>query len=234
MTAYGHCWLRWTATRCCLKRIFERAGLPLSCLDAVASHFSALQVLVRQAQAEAAAVNPERRGELLELGRQLFRLDQLEGIAYQDGRQRLAASEHVDQLALGLAYRVQLRSRLRLPNQPYAMRYPDAVALTQAQVEDAFLRVTRAQTIEGLTDSLSQRAFWRRYLRQQHDQMFDALSADYTRRTLELQAQRPVLAPWPSSSNYAGYRNSRTSISSAWSQGSPSPTCVQPSAQRGD
>ncbi|MDQ7967035.1 NEL-type E3 ubiquitin ligase domain-containing protein [Pseudomonas plecoglossicida] len=177
------------------RRIFEQAGLPLSCSDAVASHFSALQVSVRQAQAEAAAANPESRGELLELGRQLFRLDQLEGIAYQDGRQRLAASEHIDQLALGLAYRVQLRSRLQLPNQPYAMRYPEAVALTQAQIEDAFLRVTRAQTIEGLTDSLSQRAFWRRYLRQQHDQMFDALSADYTRRTLELQAQRPVLAP---------------------------------------
>ncbi len=175
--------------------VFERADRPLSCSDAVANRFSALQLVVRQAQAEIRALNPESRGELLELGRQLFRLDQLEWVAYRDSRQRQATGEHFDQLALGLAYRVQLRSRLTLPNQPSAMRYPDAAELTQAQVEAAFLHVTRAQTLEALTDSLSQREFWRRYLRQQHGRMFDAISADYTQRIIRLQAQQPALSP---------------------------------------
>ena len=176
------------------RRIFERADAPLSCSDAVASRFSELQVQARQAQAEANAVNPESGNQLLELGRQLFRLDQVEGIARQDYRQRLAAGEPVDELALGLAYRVRLRSRLQLPAQPYAMRYPDTVTLAQARIEDAFRRVNHAQTIENLTDSLSQRAFWNRYLRQQHGRMFDAIRADYSQRMLRLQAQRPALS----------------------------------------
>jgi Leucine-rich repeat (LRR) protein len=176
------------------RRIFEWADAPLSCSDAVASRFSELQVQVRQAQAEANAVNPESSNQLLELGRQLFRLDQVEGIARQDYRQRLAAGEPVDELALGLAYRIRLRSRLQLPGQPYAMRYPDAVTLAQARIEDAFRRVNHAQTIENLTDSLSQRAFWNRYLRQQHGRMFDAIRADYSQRMLRLQAQRPALS----------------------------------------
>ncbi|MFG0851528.1 NEL-type E3 ubiquitin ligase domain-containing protein [Pseudomonas sp. FYR_2] len=176
------------------RRIFERADAPLSCSDAVASRFSELRVQASQAQAEANAVNPESGNQLLELGRQLFRLDQVEGIARQDYRQRLAAGEPVDELALGLAYRIRLRSRLQLPGQPYAMRYPDAVTLAQARIEDAFRRVNHAQILENLADSLSQRAFWNRYLRQQHGRMFDAIRADYSQRLLRLQAQRPALS----------------------------------------
>jgi len=174
-------------------RIFERAGLPLSCSDAVASHFSALQLEVMQAQAETQALEPQNRNRLLALGRQLLRLEQLEGIAYRDGRQRLLAGLHVDELALPLAYRVRLRVRLELPCQPHAMNYPDAVELADSQVEEAFRRVTHAQTISALTDSLSQREFWRRYLRQHHQQMFAALAADYSQRSVRLQAQRPAL-----------------------------------------
>lgn len=177
------------------RRVFERAGLPLSCSDAVASRFSALQVLLLQARAEIGQADHDNRGALLQLGRQLFRLDQLERVAYQDCRQRQAAGEHFDQLALGLGYRVRLRARLQLPAQPHAMRYPDAAELTQAQLEDAFQRVTDAQTLEALTDSLSQREFWRRYLRRAHGRMFDAISADYVQRTLRLQAQQPALSP---------------------------------------
>ncbi|RCL28372.1 hypothetical protein C6A77_07110 [Pseudomonas sp. AFG_SD02_1510_Pfu_092] len=177
------------------RRLFERAGLPLPCSDAVASRFSALQVLLLQAQAEAGQAGLDNRSALLQLGRQLFRLEQLERVAYQDCRQRQIAGEHFDQLALILGYRVRLRERLQLPAQPYAMRYPDAAELTQAQLDDAFQRVTQAQTLEALTDSLSQREFWRRYLRREHGRMFDALSADYVQRTLRVQAQQPALTP---------------------------------------
>ncbi|MND85108.1 E3 ubiquitin-protein ligase sspH2 [compost metagenome] len=177
------------------RRVCERAGLPLSCSDAVASCFSALRVLVMQAQAEADAANLENRAALLELGRQLFRLEQLERVAWRDCRQRLAAGEHFDQMALGLAYRVRLRARLQLPAQPYAMRYPDATELSEAQVEEAFGQVTRAQRLEALTESLGQREFWRRYLRRHHGRMFDAISADYVQRTLRLQARQLQLSP---------------------------------------
>ncbi|WP_447741488.1 NEL-type E3 ubiquitin ligase domain-containing protein [Pseudomonas laurentiana] len=175
-------------------RVFERAGLPLSCSDAVASRFSELQLLVRQAQAETEALNPENRGRLLELGRQLFRLERLEGVAYRDGRQRLSTGQHFDELALQLAYRVRLRARLGLPCQPYGMRYPDATELTEDVIEAAFSQVTHAQTTAALTESLSQREFWRRYLRQQHGQMFDVIVADYNQRSIQLQAGRPALS----------------------------------------
>ncbi|QJQ20055.1 hypothetical protein HG549_08935 [Pseudomonas sp. SK] len=176
-------------------RVFERVGLSLSCSDAVASHFSALQLEVRQAQAATQALAPESRSNLLTLGRQLFRLEQLEVIAYRDGRQRLSAGQHLDELALQLAYRVRLRVRLALPCQPHAMNYPDAAELADSQVEEAYRRVTQAQTLSALTDSLSQREFWRRYLRQRHEQMFDAITADYSQRAIRLQAQRPALSP---------------------------------------
>ncbi|QXI49576.1 hypothetical protein HU763_009095 [Pseudomonas anuradhapurensis] len=176
-------------------RVFARAELPLSCADAVASQFSALQLEVTQAQAATQALDPESRSSLLALGRQLFRLEQLEGMAYRDCRQRLSAGEHTDELALQLAYRVRLRVRLALPSQPHAMSYPGAVELADTQVEDAFRRVTQAQTLSAFTDSLSQREFWRRYLRQRHEQMFDAITADYSQRAIRLQAQRPALSP---------------------------------------
>lgn len=175
-------------------RVFEAADLPLSCSDAVASLFSALRLDVTQEQAATQAFDPQNRSSLLALGRQLFRLEQLEGIAYQDCRQRLAAGQHVDELALQLAYRVRLRARLELPCQPHAMNYPEAAELADFQVEDAFQRVSHAQTTSALADSLSPREFWRRYLRQQHVRMFEAITADYNLRSIQLQAQRPALS----------------------------------------
>ncbi|MFT0869529.1 NEL-type E3 ubiquitin ligase domain-containing protein [Pseudomonas sp. CAM1A] len=175
------------------RRLFERARGQLSCADTVASRFSELQVLVLQARAETAAIDPQSLGNLLTLGRQLFRLERLERIAYQDSLTRQAAGEHFDHLALGLGYRVRLRTRLALPGQPQAMRYPDAVELTEAQSEDAYLRVIQAQTPQALAESLAEREFWRRFLRQRHGRMFEAIRADYLQRSLELQAQRPTL-----------------------------------------
>lgn len=175
-------------------RVFQSAGLPLSCSDEVASHFSVLRLEVTEAQALTQALDPENRSRLLELGRQLFRLERLEGVAYRDCRQRRSANQHVDESALQLAYRVRLRMRLGLPCQPHAMRYPEAVELADHVVEDAFQRVTHAQTLSALTNSLSVREFWRRYLRQRHGQMFEAITADYNQRSIQLQAQRTALS----------------------------------------
>ncbi|WP_288439944.1 NEL-type E3 ubiquitin ligase domain-containing protein [uncultured Pseudomonas sp.] len=173
------------------RQVFSQADVPLSCSDAVASQFSALQIWVRQALAQTANGHPS--AQLVELGRQLFRLDQLQSAAYREARQRSAAGQAVDQLAVDLALRVGLRERLNLPDQPRAMRYPDSAQLTQAQIDGVLQRVNRAQTLEALTDSLSRRDFWRHYLRQRHARMFEAIEADYTQRILRVQIQQPAL-----------------------------------------
>ncbi|WP_449431885.1 NEL-type E3 ubiquitin ligase domain-containing protein [Pseudomonas putida] len=176
------------------ERISRRAEQPLTCENTVADRFSVLQVEVLLADTEANAAYHERGTQLLEVGRQLFCLERLEQVANQEIWRRLNAREHVDQAALSLIYRVRLRVRLNLPFQPRSMRYAEAASVTDAQVEQAFATVQAAQTFEALSESLSQRSFWQRYLRDRHEASFAAIEADYNQRIARLARQTPALS----------------------------------------
>ncbi|MBF8676426.1 hypothetical protein IRZ53_19170 [Pseudomonas fulva] len=168
------------------------ARLPLTCLNTVADRFSEIQLRVLIDTTER-NVAPDRGNELLSLGQQLFRLDRLEQIARRDILQRLAAREKVDQAAVSLAYRVQLRARLNLPCQPKSMLYGDAAELTVRQLEDACLEVNAAMTPNALASSLSQRVFWTRYIHGRHPQVFETLRTQFAERRSALALRQSAL-----------------------------------------
>lgn len=175
------------------ERVYGLAALPLSCENSVADRFSELLVLQSIDTAERNTLQ-ERGDELLALGRGLFRLETVERFARHDILARIAEGEDVDQVATGLYYRVQLRQRLALPAQPHAMLYADAAGVDADMLEEAFQAVRTAESPEGLAESLSQRLFWQRYLRERHGQVFDALDQLYVSRRTVLQGRQAQLS----------------------------------------
>lgn len=174
-------------------RVHGLAALPLSCENSIADRFS--ELLVQLAIDTAQRNTAQARGdELLALGRGLFRLDEVERFARRDIVARVADNEDVDQIATGLYYRVQLRQRLALPEQPHSMLYADAAAVDAAQIEAAFQAVHLAESPMGLAESLSQRVFWQRYLRERHGNVFDALDQLYASRRTVLQGRQAQLS----------------------------------------
>lgn len=175
------------------ERIYELANDSLTCLNAVDESFSDLQRRAAIAGAQANTLH-ERGNDLITLGQGLFRLDRLDVFARQDIRNRLEARESVDQSAVRLYYRVQLRGRLSLPFQPRAMSYPEAAQVSPAQIEQALTTVRNAESIEALGESLSQQPFWRSYLIERHDAVFDAIETAHQARFGALQARAAQLS----------------------------------------
>src|SRR5690606_8271714 len=78
--------------------LFNQARMPLTCQDSVILSFSALELrmLVWQARVDAAAGGQEQA--LVRLGRQLWRLDEVERIALEDIQARRAAGSDPDEI----------------------------------------------------------------------------------------------------------------------------------------
>ncbi|PMZ95634.1 MULTISPECIES: NEL-type E3 ubiquitin ligase domain-containing protein [unclassified Pseudomonas] len=174
-------------------RVHGLAALELSCENSVADRFSDL--LIQQVIDAAERNTAQARGdELLALGRGLFRLEEVEWFARRDIMARIAVDNDVDQIATALYYRVQLRQRLSLPEQPHSMLYADAAAVDVDQIEAAFQTVRVAESPMGLAESLSHRLFWQRYLRERHRPVFDAFDQVYATRRSLLQSRQAQLS----------------------------------------
>ncbi|MFV3290261.1 NEL-type E3 ubiquitin ligase domain-containing protein [Pseudomonas sp. NY11955] len=175
-------------------RLFEAANQPISCSDMVSDRFSRMNVEVLLAKAETDARDPTQRAQLMAFGRQLFRLDQVQQKASQVILRQAVEGEQVGRSAWSLAYRVRLRERLDLPGQPWAMRYPNAVALSDQQINDVAAAVLASETIEAQTQSLVSRTFWETFLGEQHRTLFEALRIDYLQRRANLRVIQPPLS----------------------------------------
>ncbi|WP_082425828.1 NEL-type E3 ubiquitin ligase domain-containing protein [Pseudomonas sp. NBRC 111132] len=175
-------------------RVFEAANQPVSCSDMVSDRFSHMNVQVLLAKAEADAQDLTQRAQLMAFGRQLYRLDQVQQQARQAILRQGVEGEQVGRSAWSLAYRVRLRERLDLPGQPWAMRYPNAVALSDQHINDVAAAVLANETIEARTQSLVSQAFWETFLGEQHRNLFESLRTDYLQRRANLRAIQPPLS----------------------------------------
>ncbi|MDI6934790.1 NEL-type E3 ubiquitin ligase domain-containing protein [Serratia sp. Se-PFBMAAmG] len=159
--------------------LFAQAGLPVTCQDSAALAFSDLELrlLVWQARYDAQAGGEE--SALLRLGRQLWRLEQVDRIAERDYTTRRAGGADPDQIEIMLAYRIGLREALALPAQPGDMLFAETAGLSSAQVDLARAEVLSQETVERLVQSLVDRDFWREYLLQAHAERFEALDVGF-------------------------------------------------------
>lgn len=111
--------------------------------------------------------NPQGDSEsaLLDLGRRLWRLDEVDRIAMQD---IVTRGGNPDESEVGLAYRLGLRERLNLPLEVGDMSFRPIAGVDEARLAQAHAQVLEAQTQERLARSLVERDFWQAHLERTH------------------------------------------------------------------
>ncbi|MNZ58853.1 E3 ubiquitin-protein ligase ipaH3 [compost metagenome] len=149
----------------------------LTCQDSVALCFSNLELRMLVWRAESSADNPQ--AALLYLGRQLWRLDEVDRIALEDIQARRASGSDPDQIEVALAYRLALRDALDLPAQPSDMLFGEVAGLDAQRIARALARVEAAETPEQLAQSLVAREFWQEHLLRTHRTRFDTIDAPF-------------------------------------------------------
>lgn len=166
--------------------LFEQAAQTLTCQDSVALSFSNLELrmLVWKACAEAGAGGEQ--AALLHLGKQLWRLEQVEQIALEDIQARGAAGRDVDQIEVVLAYRIGLREALDLPAQPGDMTFAEIANIDTAQLDLAQAQVLAAENTQDLAAALVDREFWQVWLERVQGERLAALDEPYQERLASL------------------------------------------------
>ncbi|CAM3250055.1 NEL-type E3 ubiquitin ligase domain-containing protein [Pseudomonas plecoglossicida] len=149
--------------------------------------FSQLSLRLRIARIEG------RGGELVAFGRALMRLDFLDQYARRDIARRQQLRSRVDRTAIVLGYRVRLRERLSLPQQPRAMRVSQDGRITGDQLLEALRALREHETPENLARSLCRRSFWQRYLELENTDAFSNLAQVYEQRRSLVEGRRAQL-----------------------------------------
>ncbi|WEK29211.1 MAG: NEL-type E3 ubiquitin ligase domain-containing protein [Candidatus Pseudomonas phytovorans] len=176
--------------------VFQQAAGPRSCADQMLLILSALEVRTLMAQRTAGLEGRYAMHALLRLGRELFRLDQVDRIANRHiQQQRVRDSDvPVDDVEVHLAYRVGLAGALDLPGQPSSMNYASASGVGSADLTSATREVLAAEDLDALSRSLVEREFWQQYLQGLYADRFEAMNAPFHER-LELMFElREVLS----------------------------------------
>lgn len=156
----------------------------LTCQDSVALCFSNLELRLLVWQAQFMADN--QQDALLHLGRQLWRLDQVDRIALEDIQARRAAGSDPDEIEVGLAYRLALRDALDLPVQPGDMLFREVAGLDAQVITRARTQVEAAESPEQLAHSLVAREFWQDHLLRTERARFATLDAPFHERLAAL------------------------------------------------
>ncbi|MFB4390603.1 MULTISPECIES: NEL-type E3 ubiquitin ligase domain-containing protein [unclassified Pseudomonas] len=162
--------------------VFSDAQVALTCQDSATLRLSNLELRALVWRARVQAGEGGQEAALLHLGRQLWRLDEVDRIALEDIQARREDGADPDQIEVGLAYRLALRDELDLPAQPQDMAFAEVAGLDQGRIDRALAQVRTAQTPERVALSLAQRDFWQEHLLNQHAERFEALDAAFFER----------------------------------------------------
>lgn len=106
---------------------------------------------------------------LLDLGRRLWRLDEVDRLAVQDIQARQG---NPDESEIGLAYRLGLRDPLNLPLEVGNMNFRQVAGVDDARIELACMRILEAETQERVARSLVERGFWQAHLERTYPEDF--------------------------------------------------------------
>jgi hypothetical protein len=172
-------------------QILSLAATPINCTDSAAMNFSYLEIAVEVDRVTRLAGNRIASGKpLLELGRGLFRLEQLNEIA----RAHAAKVPKVDPLEVNLAYRIGLAETLELPGQPRNMLFGTLGGVTAADLDVAKNQVATAELSPKWLQFMSERTFWRDYLERTLAHQFSSVRDMYDQRMTALDAKKDTMS----------------------------------------
>ncbi|WJK07440.1 NEL-type E3 ubiquitin ligase domain-containing protein [Pseudomonas fluorescens] len=159
------------------RTLFRMARSGRASVANAAEVFSDLEVRVLCSRAVADhAVAASLEGRLVRLLRGRFRLQEVQRHAAMDAalRARTGSLSREQALELNLLYRVRLARRLELPAQPDALNVQLGIEVTDAQVDQVYLKVVSAEKTSQLAESMSRQEFWSEYLMTTHEDEFSA------------------------------------------------------------
>ena len=116
---------------------------------------------------------------LLDLGKRLWRLDEVDRLAVQD---IVARAGNPDESEVGLAYRLGLRERLNLPVEVGDMSFRPIAGVDETRLEQAYVQVLEAETQERLARSLVERDFWQAHLERTRADEFSRMDEPFHER----------------------------------------------------
>lgn len=160
--------------------LFVASQTHATCIDGRILTFSAMEVLVFEENVLRGVPGDELRlrgQRLLNLSRQLFRLDRVDSLAE-------ANAKGMDRAEVRLHYRVGMTrgwpDGLELPGQPSYMAF--ATPISGPELLQARTEILAAEASEAFYESLLARDYWLSYLRERHGQAFEALEENARRR----------------------------------------------------
>ncbi|MBC3421382.1 NEL-type E3 ubiquitin ligase domain-containing protein [Pseudomonas sp. RW3S2] len=171
--------------------IFQQAAGPRTCSDQMLLILSLLEVralvATRTIGLAPAAVGPA----LTQLGRELYRLDEVDSIAARHIQQARIANPYGlhDEVEVHLAYRAGLVKPLGLPAQSRYMYHRMFSDVGEAELRRASTAILQAETNARIAASLVQRSFWQDYLRNTQAEAFETLNQPYHERLEALMAE---------------------------------------------
>ena len=165
-------------------QLFLLTGGRRACEDQLLMILSQMQVRVIIHQQTAGLSLAQSEVPLMQVGRSLFRLDQVDSIAAQRIRELqasggLSGGGEVDDIEVYLTYRLRLARTLGLPGQPSSMHYEAYSGVTAADLNNARVAVLLAETNDSLAEALTGREFWQQHLRNTYPNRFTALVDAY-------------------------------------------------------
>lgn len=158
------------------EQLFVVAGGRRTCEDRLLWVLSEMEtrVLIHQQSAGRSLMRSE--AELMDVGRSLFRLAEVDRNAARRVETLRASGRDVDEIEVYLAYRYRLATALRLPGQPTTMHYESFSGLTADDIELARSDVLGAESNETLALALADQEYWKEYLHSTYEDRFTALS----------------------------------------------------------
>ncbi|HWH88925.1 MAG TPA: NEL-type E3 ubiquitin ligase domain-containing protein [Pseudomonas sp.] len=170
-------------------QLLDLAANEVNCDDTAAVNFSHLEVAVHVDRVTRGAGGNVTAKPLLNLGRGLFRLDQLNTIAHEHAK--VAKS---DPLEVNLAYRIGLAQELDLPGQPQNMLFEPQSGVTAADLDTAKLRINTAELSPQWLKFMQQQTFWRDYLKRTFARKFSLIDQSFAPRMSALEEKADTLA----------------------------------------
>ncbi|HGM5580540.1 TPA: NEL-type E3 ubiquitin ligase domain-containing protein [Pseudomonas putida] len=157
------------------QELFELASGLEGCDDAVIGRFSDLEVHMLVWRARCEAAHGAEEAGLLHLGRQLWRLDEVDRIIAEDLQARRLSGADPDEVEVGLAYRLGLRDEFDLPGQPLTMSYREVGGVDSQRLDNARARLLERETDQAVAQSMIWKDFWRTHVVRADQARFDAL-----------------------------------------------------------
>ncbi|MBF8638694.1 hypothetical protein IRZ48_18535 [Pseudomonas fulva] len=161
--------------------VFQQAAGPRTCADQMLLMLSLFEVRALVTTRTAGLAAADTAPALVRIGRELYRLDEVDRVAAQHIARERATNPYglIDEVEIHLAYRAGLVRPLGLPAQSRYMYHRVFSDVNDVHLRDAARSILLAESNARIADSLLQRTFWIDFLRTSYSGEYETLNQPY-------------------------------------------------------